>query len=74
MLDFDQSLKEFQATAEARRAAAEWLGTFEAALAARDVVRISALFHADSHWHDILAFTWHFTPTYGREEIAARLA
>ena len=74
MLDFDQSLKEFQAAAQARRAAADWLAAFEAALTARDVARISALFHEDSHWHDVLAFTWHFTPTSGREEIAARLA
>jgi cation diffusion facilitator CzcD-associated flavoprotein CzcO len=32
------------------------------------------LFHEDSHWRDILAFTWNFTSAAGRESIAARLA
>ncbi|MFC7478078.1 flavin-containing monooxygenase [Dankookia sp. GCM10030260] len=74
MDDFDQSLQEFQITAQARRSAAGWLDAFEAALASRDAARIGALFHADSHWRDILAFTWHLTPVAGRDSIAARLA
>ncbi|TCZ53419.1 flavin-containing monooxygenase [Roseicella aquatilis] len=74
MDDIDQSLQAFQRAAQARRSAAGWLGTFEAALASRDAARIGALFHADSHWRDILAFTWHLTPVAGRDTIAARLA
>jgi putative flavoprotein involved in K+ transport len=74
MDDFDQSLQEFQHAAQARRSAAGWLDAFEAALASRDPTRIGALFHADSHWRDILAFTWHLTSVAGRDSIAVRLA
>mgnify|MGYP002780342121 CR=1 FL=1 len=70
----DQSWSEFQRAEHARRSAADWLGAFEAALAARDVAGIAALFHADSHWRDVLAFTWHMTPVAGRDRIADRLA
>ena len=49
-------------------------GAFEAALASQDAARIGALFHQDSHWRDVLAFTWHMTPLEGRENVAARLA
>ncbi|MBY0332147.1 MAG: FAD-dependent oxidoreductase [Acetobacteraceae bacterium] len=70
----DQSWSEFQRAEHARRSAADWLGAFEAALAARDVAGIAALFHADSHWRDVLAFTWHMTPVAGRDAIADRLA
>jgi cation diffusion facilitator CzcD-associated flavoprotein CzcO len=28
----------------------------------------------DSHWRDVLAFTWHMTPLEGRDSIASRLA
>jgi cation diffusion facilitator CzcD-associated flavoprotein CzcO len=74
MNDFDQSFLQFQAAAQARRAAEDWLAAFEAALASRDAAQISSLFHLDSHWRDILAFTWHLTPVAGRDAIAARLA
>ena len=74
MNDFDQSLHAFQLAEEARRATARWLTDFETALVARDATRIGALFHQDSHWKDVLAFTWHITPVAGQENIAARLA
>ncbi|MDB5371893.1 MAG: hapE 2, partial [Belnapia sp.] len=74
MNHFDQSLHEFERAAQARRSAADWLEAFEAALASRDAARIGALFHADSHWRDILAFTWHLTSAAGRDNIADRLA
>jgi len=51
-----------------------WLAGFEAALGNRDVNAIRALFVEDSHWRDILAFTWHITPTLGADEIARKLA
>ena len=70
---FDQAFAEFQATARHRAAAEDWLAAFEAALAARDAAGIAALFHPEAQWRDILAFTWHFTPTEGRDAVAARL-
>ncbi len=73
MDDVDPSLHEFQVAERARRTAAQWLADFESALNARDAGRIAALFHADSHWRDILAFTWNLTPVAGRDAIAARL-
>jgi putative flavoprotein involved in K+ transport len=74
MNDFDQSFLEFQAAEHARRSAEGWLAAFERALVARDAARIGALFHADCHWRDVLAFTWHVTPLEGRDNVAARLA
>src|SRR4051794_30282089 len=74
MNEIDQTFLEFQAAAQARRSAEDWLAAFEAALASRDVARIGALFQQDCHWHDILAFTWHLTPVEGRDNVAKRLA
>jgi putative flavoprotein involved in K+ transport len=74
MNDFDQSFLEFQAAQDARRVAEDWLVAFEAALKSRDAAHIGSLFHQDSHWRDVLAFTWHLTPLAGRDTIAARLA
>src|SRR4051812_7480356 len=74
MNDFDQTFLDYQRAEQARRAAAGWLSAFENALEARDPARIGALFHEDSHWRDVLAFTWHMTPIEGREAIAARLS
>ena len=70
----DQDFAAFQAARQVRRATEDWLAAFEAALGARDAARLGALFHAEAQWRDILAFTWHFTPTGGREAVAARLA
>src|SRR3954464_13519003 len=74
MNDFDQTFLDYQRAEQARRAAAGWLSAFENALEARDPARMGALFHEDSHWRDVLAFTWHMTPIEGREAIAARLS
>ncbi|MBV1796499.1 NAD(P)/FAD-dependent oxidoreductase [Siccirubricoccus sp. G192] len=74
MDDFNQALQEFQAAEQARRTVVDWLGAFEAALAACDVARVGALFHDDSHWRDVLAFTWDFTSIAERDSIAERLA
>jgi putative flavoprotein involved in K+ transport len=74
MNDFDQSFHEFQAAQQARRTAEDWLAAFETALTSRDPAKIAALFHEDSHWRDILAFTWHRTALAGSDAIAARLA
>ena len=74
MNDIDQSLQAFQLAEQTRQTAARWLSAFERALASRDAARIGALFHADSHWRDVLAFTWHLTPVEGQTNIATRLA
>ena len=74
MNDFDQAFLEFQAAAQARRSAEDWLAAFETALAFRDAARIGALFHEDCHWRDVLAFTWNLTPVAGRDDVATRIA
>jgi cation diffusion facilitator CzcD-associated flavoprotein CzcO len=74
MNDFDQSFLEFQAAAQARRSAEDWLAAFETALVSLDAAQIGALFHQDCHWRDVLAFTWHLTPVAGRDDVATRLA
>ena len=74
MDNFDQAFVAFQAATQIRRSAEDWLAGFETALASGDVARIGALFHPDCQWRDILAFTWHITPTEGREAVATRLA
>ena len=70
----EQDLQQFLQAQAARRDAATWLENFEEALLSRDAARIGALFHEESHWRDVLAFTWYMTPVAGREAIAARLA
>jgi putative flavoprotein involved in K+ transport len=51
----------------------EWLSEFEDALRASDRADLEALFVEDSHWRDLLAFTWNVTPTNTREEIVSTL-
>ena len=63
-----------QAQRQAERQAQDWLFKFEAALRSRDPVRLSSLFHADCHWRDVLAFTWHLSSATGREAVADGLA
>jgi cation diffusion facilitator CzcD-associated flavoprotein CzcO len=50
-----------------------WLETLEAALRDRSTSAIAALFAPDSHWRDLLAFTWSITPHMGAARIAAAL-
>ncbi|MDN3568824.1 NAD(P)/FAD-dependent oxidoreductase [Paeniroseomonas aquatica] len=73
MDNFDHSLLEFQRAEQTRRSAKDWLDAFELALASRDATHIGSLFHDDSHWRDVLAFTWHMTAVAGRDGIAARI-
>jgi putative flavoprotein involved in K+ transport len=56
-----------QANAPAQ--AADWLGRFEAALAANDAHAAAELFLADGMWRDVLAFTWNIQTQFGRGEI-----
>jgi cation diffusion facilitator CzcD-associated flavoprotein CzcO len=50
-----------------------WLAQFEAALAATDRIRLKTLFHADSHWRDVLALTWHIQTVSGSDAILREL-
>ncbi len=54
-------------------AVAHWLGQFERALAAGDDARLAALFHADSHWRDVLALTWRIETVNGADAILREL-
>lgn len=55
-----------------------WLAAFEAALAARNISAVAAMFAVDSFWRDLLAFTWNIKTVEGRDAISdmlgARLA
>ena len=52
----------------------QWLASLEAALRDRNTSAIAALFAPDSHWRDLLAFTWSLTPHGGADQIAAAMA
>ncbi len=52
----------------------QWLAAFEAALRDRSESAIAALFAQDSHWRDLLAFTWSLTPHGGADRIAKAMA
>jgi thioredoxin reductase len=54
--------------------AENWLARFEAALAAPGLPRLKRLFHADSHWRDVLALTWHIKTVSGSDAIVRELA
>jgi thioredoxin reductase len=53
--------------------AENWLAQFEDALAARSRSRLQALFHADSHWRDVLALTWGIETVSGSDAILREL-
>ena len=55
------------ATEQAR----SWLGDFGDALERGDAGGVAALFHAESYWRDLVAFTWNITTTEGPDDIAA---
>lgn len=59
--------------AERRAAVAGWLERFERALEDGDADGLGALFGAESHWRDLVAFTWHNTAHDDRETIVASL-
>jgi cation diffusion facilitator CzcD-associated flavoprotein CzcO len=54
--------------------AESWLAQFERALAAPSRARLKTLFHADSHWRDVLALTWHIKTVSGADAILRELA
>jgi thioredoxin reductase len=54
-------------------AVARWLARFEQALAGGDAVEIKRLFHADSHWRDVLALSWQIDTVSGVDAIVDAL-
>ena len=54
--------------------AESWLAQFEAALAAPGRPGLERLFHADSHWRDVLALSWHIKTVSGSDAIVRELA
>ena len=55
-------------------AAARWLESFSATLAQGNRQALSALFHADSHWRDMVTFTGRISTLSGGADIASALA
>lgn len=55
------------------RTVEQWLAMFEAALAERSDATLEALFHADSHWRDVLAFAWDIRTLGGQPAIVEAL-
>ena len=51
---------------------ADWLAQFERALSG-DGEKLATLFHADSHWRDVLALTWSIETVSGRDAIVRAL-
>jgi cation diffusion facilitator CzcD-associated flavoprotein CzcO len=54
-------------------AADNWLTQFESALAKPGDGLLKTLFHSDSHWRDVLAFTWNFKTLTGADAILSEL-
>ena len=50
-----------------------WLSAFGQAISSGDEAQVAALFEQQSHWRDVLAFTWHLSPCLGAEKIARGL-
>jgi cation diffusion facilitator CzcD-associated flavoprotein CzcO/ketosteroid isomerase-like protein len=55
-------------------AVARWLAEFERALSAADGAALEALFRADAHWRDLLAFTWGVKTVSGGSRIVRQMA
>ncbi len=74
MNDVDVSALTEQRTASDAALVTQWLDRFEAALRTDDAAALTYLFQADSHWRDLVAFTWHITPVIGATKIGPALA
>ena len=69
MNDIDLNSLKLRDDKALRAAVAAWLSAFEAAIENEDRSGLATLFEVDSHWRDVLAFTWHLTPRTGAEAI-----
>ena len=52
---------------------ADWLSGFEKALSTHDAAALLSLFHADSHWRDVLALTWRIRTVSGQDAVVRAL-
>lgn len=68
-LDLDNA-----AAADVALRAQDWVRRFGAAVDARDWAGAASGFAADSHWRDLIAFTWDFGTTAGPEGVRERFA
>ena len=50
-----------------------WLSGLETALSAADAPGLQSLFHADSHWRDVLSLTWRIRTVSGRDTLVPAL-
>ncbi|HMK67809.1 MAG TPA: NAD(P)/FAD-dependent oxidoreductase [Stellaceae bacterium] len=50
-----------------------WLAQFEKALAQPGGALLESLFHAESHWRDVLALSWEIETVSGRESVLREL-
>lgn len=66
----DQRVREKQEIQPDEVLVTQWLERLDAALQVRNEKAVAALFAADSHWRDLLAFTWSITPREGPHAIA----
>ncbi len=73
MNDVDLAALSERPAAAAELLVTRWLNAFEVALGAGDPDAVAALFQADGHWRDLVAFTWHITPCIGSDKIAAAM-
>jgi cation diffusion facilitator CzcD-associated flavoprotein CzcO len=55
------------------KAVTQWLEAFETALSKADLTGAGVLFHKDSYWRDLLAFTWRIQTVRGGDNIVAAL-
>jgi putative flavoprotein involved in K+ transport len=53
--------------------ATNWLSAFSSALARNDAAGAAALFETDSHWRDLVAFSWNIKTVEGRAAIEEML-
>lgn len=51
----------------------EWLSNLGAALDRADLAAAADLFHTESHWRDLVSFTWNIKTLDGKENIKAML-
>ena len=60
-------------TQEIGTAVADWLARFERAVSRANDSLLMTLFHADSHWRDVLALTWRIATVSGSDAILGEL-
>lgn len=70
MQQITNSLAKVDATAAVER----WLRDFEDAAGRQDIASLASLFAGDSHWRDLVAFSWDVRTYSGREDIKSALA